>query len=346
MIDLDSPEQFMQKRMRSVDRRRLLQPRTTSQIVDFTARTYQKLAWPIMRLTVPSTFLFFVSLVFFQTFILPGIFQTQAPGDLRQQFEEVMLVVSLGVFVGLPIALLAMSYSIGLASRAVAEYVLEQKVDTDSALEASSKGVRTMFPLLINIFFRSGIYLVIAGALFMVSAYFESTGNEIVAEGMTVIAVLGLTVSLIIVPIFFGSLSMAPAVAAIEGVGAKRALERGGILIKKARHISSGYDALLHVWVIAVVCGALLWGGTYAVLGESGAIGVLEEAAGQNFLWSIFAETVAALPGLFTIWLIIPYLACGLTVIYFDRRVKLEALDIETMAHDVIKGTESADLRF
>lgn len=345
MIDLDSPEQFMQKRMRSVDRRRLLQPRTSSQIVEFTARVYQKLAWPIMKLTFTSTCLFFIALMFFQAFILPGIFQTRAPDDITQQFEEVLFIVGIGLFVGLPIALFSMAHSIGVATRAVAEYVLEQKIDTTRALEAANRGVKTMLSLLFHVFLRSGIYLVAAGTLFMVSAYFENIGNQGLAEIMTVVAVLGLIVTVIITPIFFGSVSLAPAVAAIEEVNPKQALKRGGTLIKRTRHIASGYDALVHVWLVAFFSAVLLWSGTYGVLELTTLLDMLRDLSGRSVVWSIVAESIAALPGLVTVWLLIPYLSCGLTVIYFDRRVKLEALDIETMAHDVIKGTEQADLR-
>lgn len=345
MIDLDSPEQFMQRRMRSVDRRRFLTPRSTSQIVDFTARIYQRLAWRLVRLSAPSTALLFISLLFFQAFIWPGLMQTDAPDDLRKQFDEVLFVVGIGIFVGLPVAIIAMAHTIGLTMRAVADYVLEQNVDFETASKTAVTGVRTMFVLLIHVFLRSGVYVVAAGALFMVSAYAESTGLNILAEILTVFAFIGLIACVIVVPFVFGSLSMAPAVAAIEGVEPKRALKRGALLIKKARHIASGYDALTHVWVIGIFCSALLWGGTYLVLYEAGLMDVLHDLGGKSVVWSLIAETVGALPGLLTIALIVPYLACGMTVIYFDRRVKLEALDIETMAHDVIHGTETADLR-
>jgi hypothetical protein len=77
----------------------------------------------------------------------------------------------------------------------------------------------------------------------------------------------------------------------------------------------------------------------------SGLTDLIQDFAGRGVFFAIVAETVLTLPTFAAVWILVPFMTCCVTVLYFDRRVRLEALDIETMAHDALKGSETADLR-
>ena len=64
-MPFDSPQEFYRSRMRSVDRRRLLTPRNTGEILDLATRLYQRLALPLLRLTFPPMLFCFLGLIFF-----------------------------------------------------------------------------------------------------------------------------------------------------------------------------------------------------------------------------------------------------------------------------------------
>jgi hypothetical protein len=346
MIDLDSPEEFLQRRMRSVDRRRLLQPRTPNQILDLSTRLYHRLAWPILRLTLPSMVLLYAGLVFFQGFVLPGLLTTSDPDSISVQFGEVMTVYAVALFVALPVVVIALGHTVGLTTRLIADYMLEQRSDLDAAVRSARAGAMTMVGLLTHIFLRSGVVLMVSGGFMMGSAYADHAGyNTAVADLATFFAVVGLVVGFIMVPIVMSRLCLAPAVASVEGVRPQMALKRSRTLMAKSRHISSGYDTLLNLWVVSIFVALVLWLGFYGAFGMSGLSDLIQGLSGRSILWSVFAETLMTLPTFLAVWLLVPFMTCCVTVLYFDRRVKLEALDIEVMAHDVLKGTQEADLR-
>ncbi len=346
MIDLDSPEEFLQRRMRSVDRRRLLQTRSPQQILDLSTRLYHKLAWPILRLTLPSMVLLYAGLVFFQGFVLPGLLTTSNPDDITVQFGELMLVYCVALFIALPVVVIALGHTVGLTTRLISDYMLEQRVDLDAAIKAARKGAITMVGLLTNIFLRAGIVLMVSGGLMMASAFSDQAGyNTDAADLATLFAVFGLIAGFIMVPVVMSRLCLAPAIAVVEGVRPNVAMKRSKTLMGKTRHIPSGYDTLLNLWVVSLVVALVLWLGFYSAFGMSGLTELLTGLGGRTILWSILAETLLTLPTFLAVWLLVPFMTCCVTVLYFDRRVRLEALDIEVMAHDVLKGTQEADLR-
>lgn len=346
MIDLDSPEEFLQRRMRSVDRRRLLQIRTPQQILDFSTRLYHKLAWPILRMTLPSMVLLYAGLVFFQGFVLPGILTTRNPENMAVQFGEVMVVYAVALFVALPVVVIALGHTVGLTTRLIAGYVLEQKVDFAAASAAARKGAMTMVGLLAHIFLRSGVVLMVSGGIMLLSAYADRAGYNTSASDLAMfLAVIGIVAGFILVPVVMSRLALAPAIAAVEGTNSATAMRRSKTLMAKSRHIPSGYDTLLNLWVASIVVALVLWGGFALSFAMTGITGFIDGLGGRSILGAIAAETLRTLPSFLAVWLLVPFMTCCVTVLYFDRRVRLEALDIEVMAHDVLKGTQEADLR-
>ncbi len=346
MIDLDSPEDFYQRRMRSVDRRRLLQPRTSGEMIDLATRLYHKLAWPILRLTLPSMCLLYAGLIFFQGFVLPGLLTTSNPDDTMVQFQELMVVYAVALFVALPVVVIALGHSVGLATRLISDYVMEQKIDVEAAVRSARIGSRTMVGLLLQIFLRSGVVLMVSGAFMMVSAYYEQSGQvSVFGDVVAGFAVMGLIASFVVIPIVMSSLALAPSVAAIEVVRPAVAMRRSKELMRKSRHITSGYDTIVSIWLLALLVALMLWGGFYAAYAMSGLGGLVDDLAGRSVLWALAGETLKTLPTFAAMWTLVPFVTCCLTVLYYDRRVRLEALDIETMAHDVLRGSEEADLR-
>lgn len=332
--------------MRSVDRRRLLTPRTPGQTIDFSTRMYHKLAWPILRLTIPSMILLFSGLVFFQGFVLPGLLTTRDADNVTVQLGEVMTVYAVALFIALPVVVIALGHTVGLSTRMISDYVMEQRVDLSAAAASARTGAWTMVRLVLHIFLRSGIVLMAAGAMMLASAYFEQAGMVAgFGDLAAVFAILGLIVGFAMVPIVMSSLALAPAIVVVEGATPREALARSKTLMRKSRHIPSGYDTLFHLWIVSFFVAFVLWLGFYLAFSMSGLSDIIAGLGGSSVALGIVSETIMTIPTFAAIWILIPFMTCCVTVLYFDRRVRLEALDIETMAHDVLKGSEKADLR-
>ena len=77
----------------------------------------------------------------------------------------------------------------------------------------------------------------------------------------------------------------------------------------------------------------------------AGVIEWAESIGGRSIAMAVLVEGSSALPSFLALWLLVPFLSCSLVTIYFDRRIRIEGFDIETMARDVLEGTEKADLR-
>jgi hypothetical protein len=290
--------------------------------------------------------LLYAGLVFFQGFVLPGLLTTSNPDDISVQFAELMIVYVVALFVALPVIVIAMGHSVGLATRLISDYVVEQKVDLDGAVKAARTGAWTMVKLLFQVFLRSGIVLIVAGGLMALSAYFEQSSEGSALGGLTaVFAVMGLIAGIVMIPVVMSSLALAPAIVIYEGATPRQAMRRSKTLMRKSRHIPSGYDTLFHLWIVSFFVAFILWLGFYLAFSMTSLTAFIEELSGRSVLMAILGQTVLTLPTFAAVWILVPFMTCCVTVLYFDRRVRLEALDIETMAHDVLKGTETADLR-
>ncbi len=315
-------------------------------MIDFSTRMYHKLAWPILRMTFPSMVLLFAGLVFFQGFVLPGLLTTRDADNVTVQLGEVIVVYVIALFVALPVVVIALGHSVGLTTQLISDFVMEQRIDLAAAARSARVGAWTMVRLMLQIFIRSGVVLMAAGALMLVSASFEQSGAVSgFGDLAAVFAVLAIIVGFAMVPIVMSSLSLAPAIAVVEGATPREAIARSRTLMRKSRHIPSGYDTLFHLWIVSLFVAFVLWLGFYTVFASTGLGEMVTDFGGRSVLMGLIAQTVETVPTFAALWVLVPFMTCCVTVLYYDRRVRLEALDIETMAHDVLKGSEKADLR-
>ena len=346
-MPFDSPQEFYRSRMRSVDRRRLLTPRNTGEILDLATRLYQRLALPLLRLTFPPMLFCFLGLIFFQGFVLPGLWGTSNPDNYSAQVGEVAIAFAVWLLVALPVFAVGLGYATALSGRLVSGYILSQEVDLKEAVESAKAGAITTAKLLFRIVMRATAVLIFAGAMLMFSAYMESSGGQSDAalNFATFLAVVAFIGGIIAAPIMINIDGLAPAVAIVEGVSSKTALRRSRLLIRRRRHIPDGYPALFLTWIICLFMWGLLYVGIDLVLMLAGVTGWVESLGGRSITMAILVEGLSALPSFLALWLLVPFLSCSFVTIYFDRRIKIEGFDIETMARDVLEGTEEADLR-
>lgn len=335
-----SPLDFYKQRMRSIDRRRLLRPMRTGEIIDLALRCYQVLARPILRLTLIPMLFCYAGLVFVATFVLPQLVQTSQPDSLAGQVSEVLIAYGVGLAVALPLFVVGLGYASGLTVRLVSDFILGDPVSIVKARDAAAVAAKSMTKLLFSVFFRSFFILLLAGAMLLLSALLEAEGleNGVVFLLASITSVGAIVIGFLAVPIVLCMYALCPQVAVIEGLPSKACLNRSRALMKSHRYQTGASESIIGIWLIMAFVALAIYFGAGLVIGMTGLEAWLRNLLQIGPAGSVAAAMLEMLPAYITLWLVLPIWSAVTTILYYDRRVRLEALDIWMLADDVLKA--------
>jgi hypothetical protein len=339
MLD-ESPEALMKSRMRSFDRRRLLRPYRSGEAIDLALRIYRSIARPVLVFSLPTMTLAAAGLLFISTFVYPSLTETKFEGNVGAQFGEVSFGLLVAFVVVCPLMVVSLGYVSGLCVRLTSNIILGQELDLDLARREAPKSAMLMFRTIFASMIRALVVLVVAVLLLGVSALLSSMGPEAaIIQGMIAfIAIVGIFVGVLSLPYVLFQMCLAPAAAILENLTPKEAFVRSKFLLKKPVAIPGAGDVIAHLWVIIILGTLLLCGGLAAAVSMFPIEGWLQ---GQIWLgpWvEILIGLVHILPFALAIWLLAPLWSTTVTVLYYDRRSRLEAYDISILADDVLKS--------
>jgi len=288
---------------------------------------------------VPMLFCY-AGLVFLATFVLPRITQTNQPGQIAGQVVEVLLAYVVGLFVALPLFVVGLGYASGLNVRLVSDFMLGNPVSLDEARSAASASAQVMTRLLFSIFFRSLFFLLLAGALLIASAVLEAQGlsDSVVFLFASMTSIGAIVIGFLAVPIILCMYALCPPVAAIERIPAKECLARGKALMKSHRFQTGASESVVAVWLILIFVALAVYFGVGMIIGLTGLGDWLTNLLSIGPLGMVVSSVLEMLPAYLTLWLVLPVWSSVTTILYYDRRVRLEALDIWMLADDVLKA--------
>lgn len=330
--------QTTSRRLRSFEKRRLLRPYTSSEIVDLGSRIYRVIARHVLLPTLGPMVLAAAALLYIRSFVFPNLFIGVTGGGLDRQFAEVALLLGTGLLVALPLFLLGLSYASGPVVRLSSQVMLGEKIDT-SVLEADSKKYWGSLVMSVALGISRVLWLPLASLVLLGLSALASTlpgRADAVAGAAVVTAYIGFGLSLIVCPLLLTSASLAAPVALLENVSAREAMKRSAYLNANRVRVSStsgvaislGFTLLFLYFVISIGMTSILW-----------IVGATEWVKAWSTLgpWTNLASNLLeVIPFTFTLWILAPLWGSTMTVLYYDRRVKLEGLDIETLAEDVL----------
>jgi hypothetical protein len=123
-------------------------------------------------------------------------------------------------------------------------------------------------------------------------------------------------------------------IAAIERASAGLAAKRSRDLMKARTYHGSGYDSVWSLYLMLGLIALILCGGAAALVDI---IGIGNHLSGVNLrqMRPVIEAAVGLIPIYLTLWVVVPVWAVTVTIIYFERRVRLEGYDIEALAADV-----------
>lgn len=334
-----TPLDLYQDRLTALNKRRLLKPMSFSEVFDSSVRVIQLYGLRILLSTLVPTSICYLSLIVFNTFVLPTFFGAKSDAVL-DQVSEVITAGGLLVFNIIPLMILGASFGMAFTSRLATRYMLGDKPDLDDIEQESQSAhlgmARTIGAMIVCSLW---IPLVVVLAFLGITVVQQSIKSALVIDIISILLyTFGVLAAFLIPPILAGKVSLATSAFVSEGLAGFTACRRSAQLMKGSGHVTSGYGVLWGIWLLVLFIDLCLWAGfqgIFAILGISGYADFLQ-SSGQ---WGLLAGgAIASLPSFFVLWLTIPVFSAATTVLYYDRRVRMEAYDIRILSQDVTKA--------
>lgn len=340
----DAISRFLSQRAGALRRSVRIRPMGTNELLDASIGVYQSIGRTLLLATfVPALVVALVWTIVSQR-VFPMLFSTSSPGDMGVEVAEAAMAVGLIFMVGLPALLFVLSYASAVVTQLVSSLYLGQ---ISGIAEAHLRALKLLPRLLrLGLVEATMVFGVVGvGILFLLwsSAMDEGSG----ALGAVLVAVLGfvlLYASVLVVPFVICRLILVPVVATLEPE-TRGVLKRATDLMKAPQVATfgvSGYGVAWKCFFIVVVLFGIMAGGAAAVVDLLGVADALETLGGPLLLKTLAAMGVAGAPAFLAIWVVVPVWCTTATLLYYDRRIRHEAFDIEFLSKDVRRADRSA----
>ncbi len=284
--------------------------------------------------TFSGSLILFCALFLLFGSIIPGLFTTNNPNSILQQSLELTLQVALACFVALP----AMMIGIALISWPVCQtaikdlYVSDKKRVRSNVPPIRVASFSEVLQLCIVVAIRAILPFLVCIILLVVAAFLGDSGNENTAAFMGAGFIILLMVSVFWVLIDLPNFIFALPVIMVEKLSIKQAFKRSRLLLKFGGFPrAGGADGLARIALFLILMIVLLnylfsLGLEFLHIDSWLTHISLASASG-----SIIAKAVQNIPILLGIVLAAPLYLVNLFIYYIDRRIRLEAFDIELL---------------
>ncbi len=307
-----------------------------NEVFNSALRVYRNHGWTYLRLTLIPAIFCLAGVAFLLEFILPSIGETRNAHSVTVQLGEATFAMALAIGVAAPLFLIGFSYTSALVIRLTSDALLGNPIDLDAAVKANRSSFGALLVVALRELFIGSLGAILGALVLGLGAYLSDKGQSSDAGGfLFVLGSLGLAVGAGLFLYVVCVHSLAPAIAVLENKGGWEASKRSSQLLKAQLNHPSGTPSFFVCIVYLAVAGGIEWGGL--------ALGFNFLQAGQHvegFLsGSPFAAVLVAgssmVAPFVTIWTLLPIYATCITLVYYERRIRLEGLDIEVLAAEI-----------
>ncbi|AIE88124.1 hypothetical protein OP10G_4756 [Fimbriimonas ginsengisoli Gsoil 348] len=317
---------------------------TAGEIIDASLRLYQQLGLSFLRLTVVPALLCLSAVAFVMVYVLPGLLYSQDNGEFSRHIADVALAILMAVFFGGPLFMTGLSYTTALVVSLVSDYMVGNAVDPGAAQEVA----RRAQPRLLLVTFRelllslSGI--LVAGAVTLLGEWLTKMTPETSATGgiVVLLGLFGVFGGFMICLSVLASDALVAPVTVLEDLGPKMAGKRARALMKKVPFHGPGTAAVWSVYILIGFMVVVLWGGIEICFSVLEVPGHFHGLTSGLPLQPIFQKALELLPAFIAIWTVIPVWATTVTMLYYDRRIRLEGFDIEILGRDLARSSRTS----
>lgn len=339
----DPIARYLSQRTAKINKRARLRAMSSSEVIDTAIRAYQTMGWTFLKISAWPSLICLAAWVFFFRYVFPLYFVTHHAGSESGQLWEAVATTGLAVFVAAPLFFFGASYMCAAVTQLVADFMRGATPSEKAAAARASE----ILPRLLLLDLRevlvagSGVFaalglLLLAGHL---GAVTETT--DAVAGIVFLLACLGFGVGGLMILWVVTRHALAPAILVLEDLRVGEAAKRSSQLMKPDAFRVGGVGA---VWLLYLLMGFLylfLRGGVGASLHEIGFASAVHHWVASLPFSGLISEAVGLLPQFLVIWMLGPVWAATTTILYFDRRIRLEGYDIDALAEDVWRHQKS-----
>lgn len=320
--------------MRESDRRTMLRPLSPGERLDFAMRVYRAVGIPILRQTAVPMVMVYLVVAFYLSFVFPRFFLTKAPESVATQVGEVAITLGAGLFIALPLLLQGVAYTQAVVTRLTADCMLGNVPDETAAASAARRCFGRLFMLNMRTTLTGCFVLVGSLGLLLLSALLEQYDAWIMVLSAT-LGLFGIVFSALAMLIVVQRHALAPAVITLEETDPAKSIRRSLDLLRAQFPHGSGYDALWGPTLLTLAIGVATGLGFGIALSLMDLQGVLQDALGHSLPARALQDVAARLPWFLALWLAAPAWAVATTILYFDRRIRVEGFDIDVLQQDV-----------
>jgi hypothetical protein len=308
----------------------------SSEIVDLVLAIYRTLGWTFLRTSAAPALFVLAAIAFLVTYVGPNLGVTQSPQDAVSQVGESGVLVILGFVVAGPLALLGLTFSSAVVVRLVSGFLLGSPVSESDAQSLGSRligrlfllGLRELFVASLGI--AASLMLMFGGGLLAA----VTPEGEWLSAVLALFGVFGVIAGGIWFLVVVSSHALAVPIMILEDLPPAQSAKRSGSLMGFRKHLGSGSAAIWGLYSLLFIAGLIVWGGGELVMNLLGLRAVIEE---QTLGWTAQPVVLAVLqwaPIYAAVVVLVPAWAAACTVIYYERRVRVEGFDIEVLAQD------------
>jgi len=342
-VTSDPVSRYLSQRGAKFDRKNRLRIMNTSEVLDTALRIYQRLGLTFLRLTVAPALLCLASIGFVQNYVLPGLFLTKSNASPGQLIAEVAVALATAVFVGGPLFLLGLSYSSSLVVSLVSDYMEGRTPDPELAATNARAVLPRLFLVNLKELCLSVSGIVVATGVMAFGGYLTSVTSQTdaIAGAVALVGIIGFVAGAIIFLYIIACDALAAPVAVLEETGNRIASKRSRELLKKFGYHPSGTGVIWSLYSLLGFMAIVLSSGIYfffEVLNLSDRLASL-----LSFLPAeqIFLRAFDLVPSFFVVWTLMPVWATVTTIVYYERRIRLEGFDIDALASEIAKGNRA-----
>jgi hypothetical protein len=321
-----------------------MRPMGTGELIDNSLRIYRKFGSLFLRTAAIPSLLCLASVSFVNSYVVPGLMRSDDQGNFVTHLGNVSVALGTSVLVGGPLFLAGLAYLTGAIVGIVADWMVGNVVDPQASHAAS---LRALPRMMFNLFREFVIALsgsLIATTVILTGEWLASVtpDSEFFSGIIVLIGVFGEFAGIAVGVWFISRSALVAPVTILEGLSGQAAAKRSTELARPKTNLQSQVPRLTSTYFFALVISGLIWVGitmSFRILGISGFIA---ELAGGSAPGHLFRAAFNMIPLYCTFLVALPIWANLVTLVYLDRRIRFDGLDIEILGRTLEKASRSS----
>ncbi len=309
----------------------------SGEILDLAMRVYQNCGLALLRTTAVPALFCFAALAFVLQVAAPQLFVTEQAGSTAGQIGEAVATLGLGLLVGGPLFLIGASYASGVCVFLVSDFIDGRDPNEAAAHAGARRSLVRLFGFHIRELIQAWSPLLLAFAGMAAGALLADAlpENNMWPAVAALLTVFFFVASFFVVPFVLARHALAAASICIENQRVGSAVRRSLNLMRGAHWAPSGYMTVVSLYLVVGLLGLLIWIGAGASVGLFRSLAGIETLHFSPALSAVLERALGMIPLFIAVWTIVPVWCTTTTLLYYERRIRLEGYDIFALAQEV-----------